>query len=59
VQSNPAALAYPMVNGYGLTGSAAELLRGVLVGDHRHEFGSAVIAIASALVFGLGFGRVM
>ena len=59
VQRNPAALANEMVHGYGLRGAAAGLLRGVLVGDRRHEFGSAVLAIAGALVFGLGFGRVL
>jgi membrane protein len=59
VQRNPAALADELVHGYGLKGSAAGLLRGVLVGDRTHEFGSALFAIATALLFGLGYGRVL
>jgi len=59
LQRNPAALANHLVSRYHLTGSAAGMMRGVLVGDRRHELGSAVFAIATALVFGLGFGRVL
>jgi len=59
VQRNPSALADHLIHRYGLTGAAAGELRAVLVGDRRHEFGSALFAIASALFFGLGFGRVL
>jgi uncharacterized BrkB/YihY/UPF0761 family membrane protein len=43
----------------GLEDGTATLLRGVLVADHAHELGSALLAIAGALFFGLGFGRVL
>lgn len=59
LQRNPAALADHLVTRYNLTGSAAEMLRGVLVGDRQHELGSALFAIVTALVFGVGFGRVL
>jgi membrane protein len=59
VDRNPASLANHMISRYGLTGSAARELRGILAGDRRHELGSAVLAIGAALFFGLGFGRVI
>ena len=59
LQRNPAALANHLVRRYHVTGAAAGMLRDVLVGDRRHELGSALLAIASALLFGLGFGRVL
>jgi membrane protein len=59
LERNPAALANHLVRRYHLTGSAAGMLRGMLVGDHQHELGSAVFAIAATLLFGLGFGRVL
>jgi uncharacterized BrkB/YihY/UPF0761 family membrane protein len=59
LEHNPAALANHLVGRYHLTGSAAEMIRNVLVGDRRHEFGTAAIAIASVLIFGVGFGRVL
>jgi uncharacterized BrkB/YihY/UPF0761 family membrane protein len=59
LERNPAALANHLVSRYHLTGSAAETVRNVLVGDRRHELGSALIAIVSVLIFGLGFGRVL
>jgi uncharacterized BrkB/YihY/UPF0761 family membrane protein len=59
LQHNPAALADHLVRRYHLTGAAAGTLRDLLVGDRRHELGTAVLAIASALFFGLGFGRVL
>jgi hypothetical protein len=58
-QRNPAALANHLISHYHLTGSAARNLREILVGDRRHELGSAIFAIAGVLVFGLGFGRVL
>jgi uncharacterized BrkB/YihY/UPF0761 family membrane protein len=59
LEHNPGALAHHLVSRYHLTGSAAQTVRNVLVGDRRHEFGSAAIAIVSVLVFGVGFGRVL
>src|SRR6267142_467759 len=59
LQRNPAALANHLVSRYHITGSAAGTLRDVLVGDRTHELGSALFAIATVLIFGLGFGRVL
>jgi membrane protein len=59
LQRSPAALANHLVSRYHLTGSAAGMLRDVLVGDRTHELGSALFAIATVLIFGLGFGRVL
>jgi uncharacterized BrkB/YihY/UPF0761 family membrane protein len=59
LERNPAALANHLVRRYHLTGSAASMTRDVLVGDRRHELGTAALAIASVLIFGVGFGRVL
>ena len=59
LERNPAALANYLVSHCHLTGSAAGMLRGVLVLDRRHELGSALFAIVTVLFFGLGFGRVL
>ena len=59
LERNPAALANHLVARYHLNGSAAGMVRNVLVSDRRHELGSAAIAIASVLIFGVGFGRVL
>jgi membrane protein len=59
LESSPAALANHLVRHYSLSGQTATLLRGVLVQDKTHELGSALLAIAGALFFGLGFGRVL
>jgi uncharacterized BrkB/YihY/UPF0761 family membrane protein len=56
---HPAALANRLVHHYGLNAQTAGLLRSVLVDTHVHELGSALFAIAGALFFGLGFGRVL
>jgi membrane protein len=56
---HPGALAEHLVRHYHLDHPTAQLVRNVLVQDHTHEFGTALIAIASALFFGLGFGRVL
>jgi membrane protein len=56
---HPAALANHLVHHYGLSAQTADLLRGVLVQDRTHELGSALLAVAGALFFGLGFGRVL
>ncbi|HXY84115.1 MAG TPA: YhjD/YihY/BrkB family envelope integrity protein [Gaiellaceae bacterium] len=59
LETNPAALANHIVHHYRLNGSTASLVHGVLVQDRTHELGSALFAIAGALFFGLGFGRVL
>jgi membrane protein len=56
---HPAALANHLVHHYGLSDTTGDLLRGILVQDRRHELGSALLAIAGALFFGLNFGRVL
>jgi membrane protein len=56
---HPAALAHQLVHHYGLSGDTASLLRSVLVQGRAHELGSALLAVAGALFFGLGFGRVL
>jgi membrane protein len=57
--SHPAALANRLVHHYGLNAETAVLFRSVLADTRVHELGSALIAIAGALFFGLGFGRVL
>jgi len=59
LDANPAALANHMAHHYGLSAPTASLVRGVLAQDKAHELGSALLAIAGALFFGLGFGRVL
>jgi membrane protein len=59
LDSHPGALADHLVHHYGLSGPTASLLRGVLVQNRNHELAAALLAIASALFFGLGFGRVL
>jgi membrane protein len=59
VDRNPASLANHMISRYGLTGSAANQLRDILISGRTHELGSALFAIVAALFFGLGFGRVI
>jgi uncharacterized BrkB/YihY/UPF0761 family membrane protein len=59
LDSHPAALANHLTHHYGLSAPTASLVHGVLVQDRNHELGSALLAIAGALFFGLGFGRVL
>jgi len=56
---HPNALASQLVHHYRLNASTSELLHNVLGQVRSHELGSALLAIASALVFGIGFGRVL
>jgi membrane protein len=57
--AHPAALANRLIHHYGLNAATASLLRDVLADSRVHELGSALFAIAGALFFGLGFGRVL
>jgi uncharacterized BrkB/YihY/UPF0761 family membrane protein len=59
LETSPSALANQLVRHYGLSAQTGGLLRGVLVHEHRHQLGAALLAIAGALFFGLGFGRVL
>ncbi|TML53035.1 MAG: hypothetical protein E6G15_09810 [Actinobacteria bacterium] len=59
LDSNPSALAHHMARHYSLSAPTASLIQSVLVHDRTHELGSALIAVAGALFFGLGFGRVL
>ena len=57
--AHPAALANRLIDHYGLNATTASLLRDVLANSRVHELGAALFAIAGALLFGLGFGRVL
>jgi uncharacterized BrkB/YihY/UPF0761 family membrane protein len=59
LDSHPGALADRLVRHYRLNTSTAGLLRDVLVDDGTHKLGSALLAVAGALFFGLNFGRVL
>jgi uncharacterized BrkB/YihY/UPF0761 family membrane protein len=56
---HPNSLANSLVHHYGLNASTSELVHNVLGEGRSHELGSALIAIVSALVFGIGFGHVL
>jgi hypothetical protein len=56
--SNPAALSNHLVHRYGLSHETTVRLRGVIVDTETHKLGTALLAMASALFFGLGFGFV-
>ena len=55
----PNSLANSLVHHYHLNAPTAGLIHGVLNEGKAHELSSALLAIASALFFGLGFGRVL
>jgi membrane protein len=59
LDAHPAALANHLIHHYRLNAATASLLRDVLTNTRVHELGSALFAIAGALFFGLGFGRVL
>jgi uncharacterized BrkB/YihY/UPF0761 family membrane protein len=59
LDSSPRALADHLAHHFGLSATTASLLRSVLVDTRQHELGSALLATAGALFFGLGFGRVL
>jgi membrane protein len=56
---HPNSLANSLVHHYRLNASTSELIHNVLGEGRSHELGSALIAIGSALVFGIGFGHVL
>jgi uncharacterized BrkB/YihY/UPF0761 family membrane protein len=56
---HPNSLANSIVHHYRLNHSTSELVHNVLGQGRSHELGSALIAIVSALVFGIGFGHVL
>ena len=56
---HPNSLANQIVHHYRLNASTSELIHNVLGAGRSHELGSALLAIASALVFGVGFGKVL
>jgi membrane protein len=56
---HPNSLANSLVHHYRLNASASQLIHNVLGQGRSHELGSALIAIASALIFGIGFGHVL
>jgi uncharacterized BrkB/YihY/UPF0761 family membrane protein len=59
LETGPRGLADRLVSHYGLSAETAGLLRGVLVQSRGHELASGLLAVAGALFFGLGFGRVL
>ena len=56
---HPNSLANSITHHYRLNASTSELIHNVLGEGRSHELGSALIAIASALIFGIGFGHVL
>ena len=56
---HPNSLANSVVHHYRLNASTSELIHNVLGAGRSHELGSALIAIVSVLVFGIGFGHVL
>ncbi|HEX3687045.1 MAG TPA: YhjD/YihY/BrkB family envelope integrity protein [Gaiellaceae bacterium] len=56
---HPNSLANSIVHHYRLNAPTSELIHNVLGEGRSHELGSALFAIAGALVFGIGFGHVL
>ena len=56
---HPDSLANSLVHHFRLNAPTASLIHGVLDEGKAHELGSALLAIAGALFFGVGFGRVL
>jgi uncharacterized BrkB/YihY/UPF0761 family membrane protein len=59
LDTHPDSLVRKLVHQFHLNPQTASLLHGVLGSDRKHELGAVLFAIASALFFGLGFGRVL
>jgi uncharacterized BrkB/YihY/UPF0761 family membrane protein len=58
IENQPSALADNVIDHYNLSPQTAQLVRSVLAQGHEHHLTAALLAIASALFFGLNFGRV-
>jgi uncharacterized BrkB/YihY/UPF0761 family membrane protein len=56
---HPNSLANSIVHHFKLNAPTATLMHGVLNEGRSHELGSAFLAIVGALIFGVGFGRVL
>jgi membrane protein len=56
---DPTTMADRQIHRLGLTGSTATLVHDILTGAAGNKFGSTLIAIGSAALFGLGIGRVL
>jgi uncharacterized BrkB/YihY/UPF0761 family membrane protein len=56
---HPNSLADSLVHHFRLNAPTSNLIHNVLGEGRSHELGSALIAIVSALVFGIGFGHVL
>ena len=56
---HPNSLANSIVHHFRLNAPTSELIHNVLGEGRSHELGSALFAIAGALVFGIGFGHVL
>jgi len=59
LESDPKALAASVIDHYDLSPATAQLVQGVLAQGQDHHLGAALFAIASALFFGINFGRVL
>src|SRR5262249_32151500 len=59
LERDPTALADSVIDHYDLSPTTAQLVRSVLSQGHDHHLGAALFAIASALFFGINFGRVL
>jgi hypothetical protein len=56
---DPTRLADRLIGRLGLSGTTATLIHDILTGAASNKFGSTLIAIGSAALFGLGIGRVL
>jgi len=59
LERDPTALADSVIDHYDLSPTTAQLVRSVLSQGQEHHLGAALLAIASALFFGINFGRVL
>jgi membrane protein len=59
LDAHPNSLAHRLVHHFHLNAPTADMLRGVLSEGRSHELGALLFALAGALFFGLGFGRVL
>jgi membrane protein len=59
LERNPLALAHHLTRHFSLNAPTSSLLESVLSSDRQHELGSALFAVAGALICGVGFGKVL